>query len=129
MAGVVVVGEEEEMLEFALVDEGAGDFGPAVEVGGAVNDDFVPGHGERFDFLAVAEPADVGKIGGDEIEISFHFPGTRNPGLVDEGESDAVFAKEIGEAGIEPPLVADFDGEPIAGRKRFKEGLEAIEKI
>jgi hypothetical protein len=36
-----------------------------------------------------------------------------------EDESDFVFAEKIGEAGVEPSLVADLDGKFVIGREFF----------
>ena len=63
--------------------------------------------------FAVSEPADIGKIGSDEIEV--HFPRTGDKCRVGEGQSDVALAKKSGEAGFEPVFVANFDGETESG--------------
>ena len=47
--------------------------------------------------------------------------------LKDEG--DFVAAKDVGEVGVEPRSVANFDGELFVGREFGEEGLEEIEEV
>ena len=89
-AGVVIVG--------VRVDGGAAvsnfetEIDPAHELRGAVSDRLVEFDGDAFDPLAVAEPADVGPVGGDRIEAALDFVGEWHGGEVLQDERDFVTA-------------------------------------
>ena len=119
-AGVVVVGVGVD--GDAAVPDFEAEIDPAHELRRAVDDGFIPLDGFSFDPLAVAEPADVGPVGGDGIE--FEIVGGGHGGEILEDERDFVAAKDVGEIGVEPRPVADFDGEFLAGREFGEEWFE-----
>ncbi len=120
MASVVVIGISED--GYAALFDLVAEIHPTVELAGAVHDYFVPGLGEVFDFLAVAEPADVGPIRG--YGIKFVSGGERHPALVLQRESDAVIAEKLRERGIQPVLIANLDRELVALWKLFEEWFQ-----
>ena len=119
-AGVVIVGIGVDG-DAAVADLEA-EIDPAHELRCAVDDGLVPLDGFSFDPFAVTEPADVGPVGGDGIE--FEFVGRGHGGEVLKDECDVVAAQDVGESGVEPRAVADFDGEFFAGREFGEERLE-----
>jgi len=129
MAGVVIVGKGKDLEKFDVGDRRAEEIGPALEITGAIDDDFVPGLGLLLDAFAIAEPADVSELGGEEIEFCRNFPGTGHPGLVNESKGDAMFAEQIGEARIKPGFITNFKGELIPTGKLFEEGFQYSEKF
>ena len=124
-AGVVIVGVGVDG-DAAVADLEA-EINPAHELRSAVDDRLVPFDGDAFDPFAIAEPANVGPIGGDGIEFEFVSGG--HGGEVLEHEGDFVAAEDVGEIGVEPGLVADFDGEFFVGREFGEEWLEEIEEV
>lgn len=56
----------------------------------AVNDEFVPDRGYFFDPLPVPEPANVSEVGGDRIARLEKLARPRHPGMIHQGERDAV---------------------------------------
>ena len=124
-AGVVVVGVGVDG-DAAMTDFEA-EIDPAHELGRAIDDGLVPLDGLPFNPFAVAEPADVGPVGGDGIK--FEFVGRGHGGEVLEDERDFVTAEDVGESSVEPRPVADFDGEFLVGRELGEEGFEKIEEV
>jgi len=112
----------------ALLDEIA-ILHPLLQFARAVDDRFVPGFRLLLDALAVAEPADVGEVGGDWIEALEPFGGARHPRLVDQSESDAPLAQRVHEFRDKPVLVANLDRELVAARQLFQERQEPGEKF
>ena len=124
-AGVVVVGVGVD--GDAAVADFEAEIDPAHELRRAVDDGLVPLDGFSLNPFAIAEPADVGPVGGDGIEFEFVRGGHRREVLKDE--SDFVAAEDVGEIGVEPGPVADFNGEFFVGRKFSEEGFEEIEEV
>jgi len=120
--GVVVVGVSVD--RDATVTDFEAEIDPTHKLRGAVDDGLIPFYGDAFDPFAVAEPADVGPIGGDGIEFTFEFVMRGHRGEVLEDEGDFVAAEDAGESGVEPLPVADFDGEFFVGRELREEGFE-----
>lgn len=81
-----------------------------------------------LDSVAVAQPADVGEVGGDGVEFLEPLGDGRHPGLVNEGEGDRVFLEEIGGTFLEPGFVADFKRELAAFGKSFQERAQTREE-
>lgn len=104
-------------------------FDPFLQFLRAIDDRFVPRFGQFLDALAVAEPADVGEIGGDGIEARKPLVGAWHPRLVDQSESDAVRAQRVHEFRDEPVLVANLDRELVAPRQLFQERQQPRDKF
>ena len=124
-AGVVVVGVGVD--GDAAVADFETEIDPAHELRRAVDNGLVPLDGFSFNPFAVAEPADVSPIGGHGIEFEIVHGGHGGEVLEDEGYF--VAAQDVGEVGVEPRAVADFDGEFFVGREFREERLEKIEEI
>jgi len=124
-AGVVVVGVGVD--GDATVANFEAEIDPAQELGRAVDDGFVPRDGFAFDPFAVPEPADVGPVGGDGIELEFMRH--RHGGQILEDKRDFMAAENVGEIGVEPGFVADFDREFFVGWEFGEEGFEKIEEV
>ena len=127
MAGEVIVGVGVDG-DAALLDEMA-ILHPLLQFPRAIDDGFVPRFGQFLDALAVAEPADVGEVGGDGIEAREPLGGARHPRLVDQSESDGAFAQRVDEFRDEPVFVANLDRELVAARQLFQEWQEPGEKF
>ena len=126
-AGVVIVGVGVD--GDAAVADFKAEIDPAHELGRAVDDGLFPLNGFSFNPFAVAEPSDVGPVGGDGVELSFDLVRGGHGREVLEDEGDFVAAEDVGESGVEPRPVADFDGEFFVGREFGEEGFEEIEEI
>src|SRR5579862_2952762 len=63
---------------------------PAHELRRAVDDGLVPFHGDAFDPFTVAEPADVGSVGGYRVEFALQFIGYVHGGEVLEDEGNYI---------------------------------------
>jgi len=72
-ASVVIVGVGVDG-DSAMADLEA-EIDPAHELRRAVDDGLIEFDGVAFDPFAIAEPADVGPVGGDGIELSLEFMG------------------------------------------------------
>jgi hypothetical protein len=127
VSGVVVVGVGEN-LDAPLVNL-AHDFDPLGELVGAIHDDLVPSLRPFLDSFAISEPADVGEVGGDGVELLEQLSRARHPGVVLEDQGDVVVAERAGEAGVEPALVANLDGELVAGWKFLHERGEQFQEF
>ena len=112
-AGVVIVGVGVD--GDAAVADFETEIDPAHKLRRAVDDGLVPFDGNAFDPFAVAEPADVGPVGGDGIEFSLEFMGERHSGEVLENEGDFVAAECVGKSCVEPLFISDFNGEFLVG--------------
>jgi hypothetical protein len=62
---IVGVGEDDYSTSSDLVTK----IDPSAEFAGAIDDRLVPGGGLLLDAFAIAEPADVGPVRGDGIEV------------------------------------------------------------
>ena len=69
--GVVIVGVGVDCD--AAVAEFEAEIDPTHELRRAVDDGLIEFDGDAFDPFAIAEPADVGPVGGDGIELSLEF--------------------------------------------------------
>ena len=79
--------------------------------------------------IAIAEPADVGPIGGDGIEFPCKLREGGHVRNVLEHECVLVIAQNICQRGVEPVFVADFDGELSISRQLGKKGKQDVQEM
>src|SRR5450432_3011237 len=127
MAGVVIVGESEDS-NFAIQEVAAGS-DPFPEVGGAVDNRFIPNLADGLDARAVAEPSDVGEVRCESVSLDEIFVWMWHPGMIDQGERDTVFVKQVKKGRADPIFVADFQGEARLCREFLKKYFQAGEKL
>jgi len=103
---VVVIGVDTP----AVIEESPDVIHPGPGLSLAVHDNLVPGLRLLLDPLPVTDPADIGEIGRQHIQVPSEFGDRRHPDLIHQGQSNIVLAKKINQGLVEPLSVADFDG-------------------
>ena len=112
-----------------VTHEHAASLHPFLQIFGPIDDRFVPQLGELLYGMTVAQPANVGEVGGNEFGPVAVIPVLWHPRMIDQGQCDIVLAQKVKKRRPEPEFVPDFECKPGALRQFFKERFQPQEKL
>src|SRR4029077_21246676 len=82
-----------------------------------------------LDSIAVAKPADIRKVCGNQVKLFLHLPGSRHKRCVSQRQGHVVLPEHIRKSAIKPALVANLDYKFVVGRKLLQEECLYRQKI